>query len=211
MNDAKPLHDHAIEGGAGDVVVRCSDGTETHIFFAQHLGDGQDSTEPLQVVNEVAEAQLGPVRADVEGGGTVTRPDAWPVTLDWKRREASDYFIEHRLQEFYVGAAGVSEQIVLAVYAGVASGVAAAITSEIIHRLRRLGTPQRAGDGPTDRDPTTLVQSYLHKHCGAAGELVVQARDQSDKYTELVLTDDRGVEFRVRVEDDGAVVAITKP
>ena len=199
-------HPHAIEHGAGDIIVRGGDGSEGHIFLVDRLGDGEPSEAPLKKARDLLKEEFGP-SSPVGEEHFADLDDGWPRSLKWTRFAGPDYAVELRAQEIDVGASGWTDQIVIAIATSV---MGSAVWASLVAAARAMFPRRRDGVGGRAVDPLTTVEEYLKHRCGAHGKLEISQLGTQGGRRTLSIVDELGNSFRLTLDDDGSVIALLR-
>lgn len=113
----------------GNIIIKHADGSESHIIPPE-FGDFDSGGEIRSAVVLVVSDELGVSHdvsehnhEEVRGGGI--------YSVDRKTYKSGKYKLDVIQDDYYCGASGGTEQIILALLGGVAGGIAGAITTRI--------------------------------------------------------------------------------
>lgn len=198
-------HTLKIDKAIGDVAVKAGDGSGFHLFKPPDLPFFDDGRQIRKLILAAVEKQLGPhrklpkeSRQDEVGYGI--------YTIERVSYVSDSYRLEVTDDETYVGASAGTEQIILAIAAGGAGGVAGELARRFFNWIAQV----EGSDGQVLDDDVKLnrVSNLLRKHYAASGEITYHHLKESDGRMHLAGVDERGRQYDVYVSEKRRMLGI---
>ena len=194
-----------IDRDLGDVAISAPGGEEIHVFSSALGLPFDDDGEIAESVRAWLESELGEIHDVRERSHHETL--SYGEYSAWSKKYLADsYELEVINDEVYVGAAGGTEQIILAIVSGAVGGSVGALMSMIVERAKK----EAAGshDHWTDDKRLEKLQTLLTKRFGAQPPVTFERIRRHQDRTSYVATDADGKRFRVLVGGDEAILTV---
>lgn len=189
----------------GNFIVLNEEEGELHIFLPNTGSISKGSKKLQESILETAKNKIGPVKRE-KTDSEQDLSSGWPHNRIWHKYFGDKYQINTLREEIYVGAAGESEQIILAIQKGVASGVAGAITIKIIDLVKRLF--QNSKSDFSHDEKIAKAEKLLQKRFKVTGELTYEEIKQDKSSTYLRVIDERGYKYELEIDAESEALLI---
>lgn len=147
-----------LDSDIGHIVITHPNGDESHILLPIDPGDFDFAHSILNPIVSILTDSLGSYES-VKDETFEEERLAGVYTLDKKTYCASNYELNFIQDEFYCGASGGTEQIILSILAGVAGGISTAITTQIYNKISQYFSADNSDAGEAEAGDTTYLKT----------------------------------------------------
>jgi hypothetical protein len=190
-----------LDSHIGHVVITHPNGNESHIVLPIPPNDGEVKSLFSQILSVVTNS-LGAYQS-LEDEATEEQRSGGLYTLDTKTFRTDKYELNFIEEEFYCGASGGTEQIILAIYGGVAGGVATVITTKIFDLItKKFSTGSSNSELDADNpELLTIIEDILVNRYKSKPPLYFSNSKYEDRCIALEITDSNYSKYFAKVQN----------
>jgi len=194
----------SLDRNVGDIKVKFQDAS-LHIFLTEEERFLVIEQNDIHDLISKLEGALGPIntkrsdsKIEIKGPGQYTVDSTLYLSKNYKVNIIQD--------EFYVGAAGGTSQILLEIATGIASGIGAELSRRMLNLI--LKSSKNSENKISKSSIYKKVKNLLYNYYGASGEITFTETIEEENQIHMTATDMRVKIYKITVNIDSGVPSI---